>query len=356
MKLIDRYILKEFILYFLAILLTLVLIFYVAEFLRAESETKAIQLLIYNGLQLPAILIQVIPPAAMLATMTTLSMLNRRNELIAIQAGGIGLHHIALLLFGMIFLICCLSLTVSDRILPPLARARTIYLWREIKGRKDFSLEIRSSKIWYRSKSYIYNLQTFDRATNIIRGFGVYFFDDKFKLKQNVAAQSAIYKNNEWVLRDGMITVFPEDTSFPLSKHFQERTLKLPATPKEFMEIEKQVDTLRLKDLLAFIRRNRESGLNTKSYEVDFHARVSMSFISIVMALLVIPYSVRPRRNGGVGLDLTFCVAWILLYWILFSISLSLGRSGTVEPWIAVWSPSALFLFVAFFMLLRTEQ
>ena len=356
MKLIDRYILREFALFFLAVLLILVLIFFVAEFLRGGLESSTLKILVYNSFQLPHTLIQMAAPACMLATMATLSMLNRRNELIAMQAGGIGLFHISFLIFGIILTICCTSLVINDRVVPPLARSRTMYLWREIKGRKEFSLDIRSSKIWYRSQNYIYNLRTFDKSENRISGFGIYFFDHGFRLKQHVSAQSAHYEDGHWILKDGMITIFPEEASFPLSKHFDEKSLKLPVEPKEFGEIERQVDTLRLKELWAFIKRNKASGLNTASYEVDFHSRMSLSFIPIVMSLLVIPYSVRPRRQAGLGKDVSFCIFWILIYWILFSISLSLGRVGTVQPWIAVWTPSAFFLAIAIFLMIRKES
>ncbi len=356
MRLIDRYILKEFILYFFSILSLLVLIFYVAEFLRGESDVSSAKLMIYNGMLLPQIALQIMAPAAMLATMATFSILNRRNELIAMQAGGIGLPHLTFLIFTAVFILSCISLIVNDRVVPPLAQKRTLYLWREIKGRKDFSLDIKSSKIWYRSQNYIYNLKTFDKANNAIQGFGVYFLDQNFQLKEYIEAKSAVYENNGWKLQDGMLALFPSPSTFPLLKKFKEKQMDLPVSPHDFGEIEKQVDALRLKELLAFIRRNRESGLNTKTYEVDFHSRVSLSFIPIVMALLVIPYSVRPRRQAGIGKDISFCISMILVYWIIFSIALSFGRSGAIEPWIAVWAPSLLFLMIAVFITLQKKH
>ncbi len=354
MKLLDRYILSEFLRYFFAVLTMLVLVFYVAEFLRGgDANTTAAKILVYNAFQIPATLVQMTAPAAMLATMIALSMMNRRNELIAMQASGIGIFHIAFMIFGMVFIICCVTLIVSDRVLPPLARARTTYLWREIKGREDFSLDIKSSKIWYRSKNHIYNLKTFDQKTSSIQGFGIYLFDQSFNLRQHVEASTASYDNGEWVLKDGMITIFPEESTFPLSKRFDIKRLKLPDSPAEFSEIERQVETLRLKDLWRFIMRNKASGLKTDSYEVDFHARVSMSFIPLVMALLVVPYSIRPRRQGAVGKDVSICIGLIMVYWIFFSISLSLGRSGSVQPWLAVWTPSFVFLAAAITQVLR---
>ena len=39
-----------------------------------------------------------------------------------------------------------------------------------------------------------------------------------------------------------------------------------------------------------------------------------MSFIPLVMALLVVPYSIRPRRQGAVGKDVSICIGLIMVY------------------------------------------
>jgi lipopolysaccharide export system permease protein len=351
MRLIDRYVLFEFVKNFLIALFVLGTVFFIADYLRGvwDADVSPFVLFKYGAYQIPMILCQMVPPAAMLGTTVTLSMLNRKNELTAMHASGVSLGHISSLLFGAIFIACCLTLVSYDRVVPPLARSRTAYYWKAIKGRTDFTMDIKTSKIWYRSKNFIYNLRIYDKATSTIHGIGIYFFDNKFHLVQHVEAETARYdlKLHEWDLKDGMLTIFPEDNGFPLSKHFDEKRLNLPETPSDFLEIEKQVETLRLKDLRSFIKRNKEAGLDTKAYEVDFHSRVAVSFIPLIMGLLAIPYSVRPKRQGGLGKDLATALGWIFSYWLLFSLSLSLGKSGAIVPWMAVWGPCALFFAAA---------
>ena len=357
MRLLDRYILSEFIRNFLIALAVLTAVFFIADYLRGvwDADVTPLTLFKYGAFQLPMIICQMVPPAAMLATSVTLSVLNRKNELTAIHASGIGLGHVSLLIFGAIFIACCLTLVAYDRVVPPMARQRTSFYWKQIMKRQDFTVDIKTSKIWYRSKNYIYNLRLYDKSTSTIHGIGIYFFDNRFHLVQHIEAQTAHYDDakSEWDLRDGMLTVFPEGQSFPLSKHFAEKRLHLPETPKDFLEIEHQVDTLRLKELRTFIARNKEAGLNTKNYEVDFHSRIAVSFIPLIMGLLAIPFSVRPKRQGGLGKDLGICIGWIGSYWLLFSLSLSLGKSGAITPWLAVWGPCALFFGAAIVLVLK---
>ncbi len=357
MRILDRYILVEFCRYLLISITVLTAVMFIADYLGGvwDAEVSAIVLLKYAAYQAPQLFCRMVPAAALMATLVTLSLLNRKSELIAIHSIGIGLGHISFLIFGCIFIACCFTLVVYDRIVPPLAKQRTIYYWKVIKGRQDFTMDIKTTKIWYRSKNLIYNLRLFDKGTNTIQGIGIYFFDQNFHLMQHIEAENARYENSEWNLKNGLITIFPEQKTFPLSKHFQEKKLILPETPQDFFEIERQVETLRLKDLYTFIKRNREAGLDTKVYEVDLHSRIAISFVPLVMGLLAIPYSVRPKRQGGLGRDLGVCVGWIFIYWLLFSISMSLGRSGAVTPWASVWVPCIFFLFVALFLITRSR-
>ncbi len=360
MRILDRMILIEFVKNLLVALFALTIVFFFAEYLRGvwDEEVPALVLLKYNTLLLPAIFSQMLPPAAMMSTMVTLSLMNRKNELTAIHASGVGLGHISFLIFGAIFIFCCLTLVVQDRIIPPLAYKRTVYYWQVIKKRTDFTLDIKTSKIWYRSKNFIYNLKLYDKSTSTIKGIGVFYFNDDFILQQHIEAQTARYDEDKgiWDLRDGMLTVFPGRNQFPLSKPFKEKKLNLPETPKDFLEIEKQVDTLRLRELLGFISRNKEAGLDTKSYEVDFHSRIAISFVALVMGLLAIPYCVKPKRQGGIGKDIAICAGWIFAYWLSFSISLSLGRSGVLVPSLAVWTIPTLFLALSCFLVFRVRS
>jgi lipopolysaccharide export LptBFGC system permease protein LptF len=95
--------------------------------------------------------------------------------------------------------------------------------------------------------------------------------------------------------------------------------------------------------------------VDTKVYEVDFHSRVAVSFIALIMSLLAIPYCIRPKRQGGVAKDLSICVGWIFAYWLLFSIALSLGKKGVISPIISVWTLPIVFLGIAMVLVMRAR-
>lgn len=358
MKILARYISALFLKNFLYSLAGLTLLFFfqavMDQFLRESYPAN--QILFYNILSVPDVVVQMIPPSVLLSTVLTLSGMNRTNELTAAFSLGVSLNQIMGVILSLVFIISCFSLILQDRILPPFYRKKTVYYWREMKGRNDFFLDVKRAKIWYRSKNLIYNLQTFDQKSETIHGMAVYTFDPQFRLIQVVNAKMASFENQKWKLKDGVVTIFVGDDAIPMTKGFKEKELIIAEKPKDFQEIEKEVDGLRLKELYQYINKTSDTGANTTVYEVKFHYRLSLSFIPMVMGFLALPFSVRNRREGGIAKDLGFCLVVTFFYWLFYSVSLSMGKNGALYPWLAAWLPSVIFVgLTALFLTLRKK-
>ncbi len=358
MKTIDRYIIALFLknIAVAAFGLTAIYLFQQVTGMLLDENFPARQVLTFNLFQIPAILVQMIPPSVLIGTVLTLSGLNRTNELTAVFSLGIGLKRIMALLLVFVFAISLGTLFLQDSVLPGLFKRRTNYYWREMKNRTDFYLDVKQNKVWYRSKNLIYNLKAFDLKTQQILGMTVYSFDDRFNLVQTVESEKALFTPQGWKLMSGTVTQFMDSDPFPVNEKFNELRLQIPETPKDFQEIEKEVDGLRLGELGSYIDRVKNAGLDTKSYQVKFHSRFSLSFIPIVMCIIGIPFSVRGRREGGLAKDLGICLAVTFFYWLFYSIGLSLGSNGAVPPLVAAWGPTLIFMGFALILVARQEK
>ncbi len=345
MKTLDRYLSAMFVRNFALAVVALTTLFLFQQVLGGlfDRAFDPGQVLFYNLMAVPQIMVQMMPPSVMLATVLTLSGLSRSNELVACFSIGVGLQRLVTLLLSLVFIISCLMLVLQDRILPPSHRKRTAYYWKEMRKRPDFYLDVKQDKIWYRSKNLIYNLQRFDARSQTIFGMAVYTFDERFNLVQVVDAHRAQHTEQGWRLMDGTVTLFSKDDAFPRTQKFDEKELFIAETPRDFQEIEKEVDGLRLRELWTYIGRMKEAGADTKPYEVKLHSRISLSFMPIIMCILGVPFSVRSRREGGVAKDLGLCLAVTFFYWLFFSVGLSLGTNGVIPPLLSAWLPSMIF-------------
>ncbi len=256
---------------------------------------------------------------------------------------------------SIVFMVCCLSLILQDRVLPLLYRKRTVYYWQEMRGRSDFFIDVKQDKVWYRSGDLIFNLKTFDPIKKTIYGMTIYTFGPEFDLIQVTEAKEALYTTEGWRLLNGTVTLFEGKDQFPRTKSFEEKDLLITETPKDFQEIEKEVDGLRLKELYRYVEKTKKAGIDTKVHEVTLQYRLSLSFIPLVMTILAVPFAVRKRREGGMGADLAVGLAVTFVYWLFYSLSLSMGRNGTLPPVISAWLPSLIFASLAAYLLSRRK-
>ncbi len=355
MRTLDRYLAALFTKNFIVASFSMTLLFSFQAFLGDlfERNYSPDQLLTYHALYIPQVMVQMMPSSVLIATVMTLSGLARTNELVACFSIGFGLRRIMALILSIVVMISCIVLVLQDRILPPMFRKRVQYYWREMQKKPDFFLDIKQDKIWYRSQNLIYNLRRFDPASKTITGMAIYEFDDQFNLKQVINADHASFSSEGWRLIHGNVITFPTDDPFPVTQEFEEKSLQIAETPKDFQEIEKEVDSLRLKELKAYIQRIKKAGVDTKSYEVKFHSKISMSFCPLIMCILGIPFSVRTRREGGAAKDLGLCLGVTFFYWIFFSVGLSLGTNGALPPGLAAWLPSLIFGVLAAVLIAR---
>lgn len=358
MRTLSRYIALLFARNFALCLLALVGIYVVNAILGdiLDGRYPIWKILVFHGLKSVETLLEMVPPSALIATVITLSGLSRTNELTACYSLGAGLRHVMGVILSVVFIICCISLVIQDRVLPPVYRKRTIFYWKEMKGRSDFYIDVKQDKIWYRSNDLILNLRTFDPIKKTIHGMSVYAFDQNFDVVEVLAAKQAVFDGSEWKLKDGLVTVFSDQEAFPMTKPFKERRLTISETPKDFQEIEKEVDGLRLKELYRYIDKTQRAGIDTKSFEVKFHYRISLSFTPLIMSFLAVPFSTRRRREGGIGRDLGIGLAFTFFYWLFYSMGLSLGKSGGLPPVLAAWLPSVIFGGLAAFLLTRRKE
>jgi lipopolysaccharide export system permease protein len=358
MKILVRYISEAFVRNFFVSLLILTGLYLFQSILsNIVDETWPLsKILYYNLLDVPNVMVQMFPPTILMTTLLTLSGLSKTNELVACYAIGFGLRQIMGIIFSLVFIVCCLSISVQDRVLPSLHKKRTLYYWRELKHRSDFIMDLKQDKIWYRSKNLIYNLEFFDAKTKSIRGMTVYTFDSNFKLVQVLSAKKGEYTPTGWSLQDGISTVFSEQDNFPVGIKFDKRELQIAETPTDFQEIDKEVDGLRILELYRYIQKIKAAGADTKGYEVKLHKRGSQSVIPLVMALLAIPFATRGRREGSVAKDFSVCLGITFFYWLFYSVGLSLGTNGTLAPWLAAWSPSFIFAGVAVVLISRKRS
>ncbi len=353
----DRYISTRFLGYFFGSLVVLITLFVAISAMSEFNDVKVAPwtLAKYYGYSLPGVLTQFVPAAALIGTIFTLMELNRSNELTALFSLGLSLARISAPILFWVSIISVGFFILGDRLLPIMNQKRNYVLYVEIKKQPNLYSTVKTDKIWYRSKNILFNLQTLDPETKRAEGGTFYYFNEDWDLLQLITAKTVQMSGSSWILRDGSVTLFRADSSFPLNQAFHEKIIAINENSKD-LQNSNSSDVMTIGDLRRFIRKNKSAGLDTIRYEVDYHSKFGFAFASFVMAFLGVPFSVQMNRTGGRLMGIGICMGLALAYWTLYSSGLTLGRHGTIPPLLAAWIANIVMITVTFFVLVRLRK
>jgi lipopolysaccharide export system permease protein len=297
-----------------------------------------------------------IPVSCLLATVFTIGNLNKSNELVALFSCGMSLARVSAPTLILVTIISAMSFWAADRILPVFAQKKNYVYYVKIKQRPGLYSTVKTNKIWYRSGNILYNIKTLNPQAKRAQGISLYYFDDVWRLTQLISANSVKMKGQDWTLSDGTITLFTEKSSFPLTQNFDKKSILMGEEAGDLTSTASSAEQMTLSDLAGFIKKNREAGLDTLRYEVDYHSKFGFAFAAFVMSLLGIPFSVGGGRSGGTIKNIGLCMGVTFLYWSFYSSFITLGQHGAIPPVLAAWVPNFTTVFLAIYLLIRLKR
>ena len=143
MSLLQRYVLRKFIYCYLLSAAGRIGIFLVVDFFERVDEfvrrdVPYLDLIFYFTYKVPSIAFYMAPQAVLLATVITLAVLARDNEIIAMKACGIGVVGITLPIIGSSLMVALLVLA-SNEYVAPIANKKMRYIYEvKVRGQPTF--------------------------------------------------------------------------------------------------------------------------------------------------------------------------------------------------------------------------
>ena len=368
MPLLHRYVLRRFIYCYLLSAAGLIGIFLIVDFFERVDEfirrdMPYSDLISYFIYKIPSIASYMAPQAVLLATVITLAVLARDNEIIAMKAGGIGVVGITLPILGASLAIALLLLA-SNEYLAPTATKRMNYIF-EVKVQKnavfetgDLHIDIRREKIWFVAKDGgIWNVERFDLEKGELDTVSIFYRAGERSIQKRIDAQKMVWNGMEWDFFDGFVRSFRLG-EIDSTVYFAKKNFPIKETLGDFIAHNKNFrsEEMNLRELYEEIQEMTLEGKDTLKHRVEFHQKISYSFISIVLALLAIPLSLRSSRHGGVLFCVGINLAAGFLFSFLYAMGVSLGHGGFFSPLFAAWGPLLLFASFGFYLLLTLDS
>ena len=95
-------------------------------------------------------------------------------------------------------------------------------------------------------------------------------------------------------------------------------------------------------------------GFNVVPYLVALHRKLAFPFVTLIMALIAVPFAVTTGKRGamyGIGAGIVLAI----LYWTAISVFGAIGAGGLMAPALAAWAPNIIFGCAALYLLLTVR-
>ena len=364
-RILDEYVIREFINIFVLVLsgfvlLMLVFTFFelVGDILRNRIPLTTVGAYLVN--LTPSMLYQIAPLAVLIAVLVTFGVLNRNSEIVAMKATGISLYRLVVPIVSISALLA-ISLFMFDQFYLPQANRRQEQLRSTIKGRPPQTF-LHPEQKWIFGQQdpggpgRIFYYQFFDPDRNEFANLSVFEFDPHtFALSRRVFAARVFWDANKgsWRFQNGWerrlsganVTEFREfiNTSFP----------EIREEPGYFKKESLQSQEMNFGQLDRYIRDLRQSGFDTMRLRVALWHKLAYPLVAIVMAVLAIPFALSMGRRGSLtGIAVAIAVA--LTYWVVDGLFGAMGNVNYLPAPLAAWSSDVLFGLTGGYLLLRT--
>jgi LPS export ABC transporter permease LptG len=366
--LLDEYVMRAYAANFLLSLGTFALLYVVFTFFELmgdiiRNQTPFIIVGEYLINLIPFIVDAVTPLCSLLAVLITFGALNRSSELTAMKATGISLYRVVAPILVVAAILAAALFAFDESYLPD-ANRRQEQLRAVIKdkpaqtfllpGRQFISGETGPSGAPTRIFYYV----AYDAERRVFADLTVFEFDPQtFTLQRRVFAERVSWDStvNQWVFDNGWQRSFSGETIVPGSyRTFAVSTFpEIHELPGYFKKEDKPSDEMSYGELSKYIADLRQSGFDTVKLQVQLANKLSVPAITLVMAIIAVPFAVSMGKRGGLA-GIATAIGVAIAYWVVAGIFSSMGDINTLPPLLAAWSPDLLFAISGSYLLLRT--
>ena len=356
MSLIAKYLTKEILKYFIILLLVVVGIFLLVDFFERvddfmEAGLSFFKVIIFFQLKIPFILSQITPIGIFLAVIIVFGLMNKHNEIIALQSSGVSMYYLLKPVFFIGLLISILLFLLSELIVP-MTITEANQIW-SVEIKKESAVVSKGKNIWIKDSQTIYYITYYNPANQTILGVSFNFFDDEFRLTQRVDAKRGVYTKGRWIFYEVMEQKLDEKTSNYQFAYYKEREVPFHFLPEEIKKVVKKSEEMNFLELLEFVNKIEAEGYDASTYKVDLYAKLAFPFVCLVMCLVGPSIAGRRKLKERLSVSVFYGICIAFIYWILFSFCLSLGYGEVLPPIWAAWIANVIFICFGIFILLK---
>ena len=364
-RILDEYVVREFLGIFLLVLtgfvmLMLVFTFFddIKDILQRNIPLSTVGDYLIN--LTPDMLYQITPLAVLIAVLVTFGVLNRNSEIIAMKACGISLYRLVIPIVSIAGLLA-VGLFLFDQFYLPQANRRQEALHNIIKGRPPQTV-LHPEQNWIFGQprpgepGRIFYYQFFDHKINEFANLSIFEFDPStFALSRRIFAARATWDpaTGAWNFQNGWQREISGANVTEYRPFLKTSFAEIHEDPGYFTKVKWQAQEMNFGQLNRYISDLRQSGFDTMRLRVELWHKLAYPLMAVVITVLAIPFALSMGRRSSLT-GIAVAIAVTLAYFVVDGLFGALGNVNYLPAAMAAWSSDLLFGLVGSYLLLKT--
>lgn len=364
---LDKYLLKEFLLSFLAVMSFCALLLLVASVFDNFSEILEYGaplnvVIIYFLSDLPGELMQVVPIAAMLAVLFSIGSLARTNEILAMLTSGVHALRLSLpVLFAGVFIVIGAFL-MNEYVVPPLERISKIYANR-LEERDERRITMNRNVFTRGREGWLYLARVYSAPDKeMILPTVINMAPDHSRITMRIEADRATFQGESdtdgtlWAFENPHIWNFDQNgrvTTY--TAHTQPQLITLESDLPTILAQQMKPTEMNFQQLKQHIEIMEARNQPTQALETSLLRKLTFPIGILVIMMIGFAFAIKSRAGTAMTI-IGYGITWAAAYYIVNAVLQALGSAGTISPYTATILPLAAFAAIAFWLMRRSYQ
>ncbi|HEY4282487.1 MAG TPA: LptF/LptG family permease [Chthoniobacterales bacterium] len=357
MKLLDRYVLWNFLqvyLYCIVGFISIWLIYDVSDNVSTfiDENFGVLRVIHYYLTQVPEVLVvMLLPVALLLALLFCLGRMSRANEIVSMLTAGVSVPRVLLPLILAGLLTVGISIALNYEIAPHADLIRKTFLTSE-RVKKEVRVEAQIFR--NRTDNRTWFIQNFRHGGANFYNIQVMQQDEHDKIIKNYLATQASYDSAKktWELQNVKIVNYDQQGN--ITDEETQPTLTIAhwsETPYRLGSANVRAEYLSVPELREYLKFNSDFPPTLLApFQTHLQYRFALPWTCFVVVLIAAPLGIGFSRRG----ILSSVAAAILLVFsmnFLTHLFLALGEGDRVPAWAAAWTPNLIFTVIGLYLL-----
>ena len=358
MSILDRYVLKKFLVPFAYCFLGFVGIWFIfdladnlQDFIQGQATFEV--LLGYYASQVPEIIVIALPLGTLLALLYSLAAMSRANEIISMLGAGRSVVRILVPLMAVGVVLSGVNAYFNYETAPQATGMKKTVVGDIKRGRKK-ERSIRGHLFKNREDSRIWFASRLSLENGDMEDLQIVQQDAEGHIRQQWYASRASYDpaTATWILKKARhIEMDPNGDIVKSEMQDQMELQGFSETPWRVASSRMKADYLSVPELRDYLKYNSDfPDKRLAAYWTHLHYRWALPTVCFLVVFVAAPCGIVYSRRGvlgGVALAITLFFSLVLAS----SLFIALGKGSRVSPFVAAWGPMIAFFVAGIYLL-----